>query len=165
MIVVQGGYNLESISNSALAVTKVLLGDPLPPLPPLSPSEAALETVWEVGMAQSPYWECMAPRVPAPRKGRFNSLPLINYPDVCCIEALSDRRSHWTVRFVGSVLLSPELTMLSQEILNKHRAESLFATHNIIQVPLPVQEPSLRGGQLALSYAANISTISTFSFV
>lgn len=67
---IQGGYNLESISNSALAVTKALLGDPLPPLPPLSPSEAALKTVWEVGMAQSRYWNCMGPRVPVPRKGK-----------------------------------------------------------------------------------------------
>lgn len=68
VVALEGGYNLESISNSALAVTRVLLGDPLPPLPPLFPDEVTLKTVWEVGMAQSQYWKCMGPRIPVPRK-------------------------------------------------------------------------------------------------
>jgi len=41
------------------------------------------------------------------------------------------------------------------EILNRHRAELLFATRNMIQVPLPVQEPCLSGGQLVLSVMSN----------
>jgi len=119
MTIVQGGYNLESISTSALAVTKVLLGDPLPPLPPLFPCEAALKTVWEVGMAQSQYWECMGPRIPVPRKD-----------------------------IIGS-------TFSLDEILNTHRAESLYTTHNMIQVNLPLQEHCLMGGRLALSVTSN----------
>ncbi|KAF9782541.1 histone deacetylase clr3 [Thelephora terrestris] len=74
VVALEGGYNLDSISDSTLAVTKVLLGDPLPPLPPLSPSEEAVKTVWEVGMAQSQYWECMGPRIPVPKKGSTLSL-------------------------------------------------------------------------------------------
>lgn len=90
VIAVQGGYNLESISNSALAVTKVLLGDPLPPLPPLSPSEAALKTVWEVGMVQSQHWRCMGPRMPVPRKGRLKTLAAGNRADASCVETPLD---------------------------------------------------------------------------
>lgn len=146
-----------------MAVAKVLLDDPLPPLPPLHPSEAALETVWEVGMAQSRYWKCMGPRVPVPRKGMVDFLIPSNRADVWRVKMPSGQRSHWTVCFVGNVSLSAELTVLSQEILNNHRAESLFATHNMIQVPLPAKEPCLRGGQLVLSYAVNASILSAFS--
>lgn len=62
----QGGYNLESISNSALAVAQTLLGDALPELPPIVPSVSGMETVWQVALEQSKYWECMglAPFVP-----------------------------------------------------------------------------------------------------
>ena len=161
----QGGYNLESISNSALAVAKVLLGDPLPPLSPLSPSEAALKTVWEVGMVQSRYWKCMGPRIPVPRKGRLKFLEAGSRADVWNIETSLGQRSHWMVCSIESNPLSPKLTPLSQEMLNKHRAELLFATHNLIQVPLPLRETCLRGGQLALSYVTTTSTLPALSFV
>jgi len=82
--------------------------------------------------------------------------------DARYIETSPGQRSHWTVCFTESVSPFPELTIFSQEMLNKHRAESLFTTHNIVQVPLPLQETCLRGGQLALSYAVNTSTLPAF---
>lgn len=69
------------------------------------------------------------------------------------------------VRYVESGLLPSKLTVFPKEMLNKHRTELLFAKHDLIQVPLPLQEPCLRGGQLALSYAANTSTLPAHSFV
>ncbi len=65
----QGGYNLDSISNSALAVTKVLLGEAPDELPPLKANEAATETVWLVAREQSKYWKSVDPKACEPREG------------------------------------------------------------------------------------------------
>jgi histone deacetylase 6 len=65
----QGGYNLDSISNSALAVTKVILGHPPDELPPMVAGEAATETVWQVAREQSKYWRSMDPKSCEPREG------------------------------------------------------------------------------------------------
>lgn len=65
----QGGYNLDSISKSALAVTKVLLGEAPDELPPLQANEAATETVWLVAREQSKYWKSVDPKACEPREG------------------------------------------------------------------------------------------------
>lgn len=61
---VQGGYNFRSISKSALAVTKTLMGDPPDRLHSTSPSEMAISTVRRVISTQSAHWHCMYPKVP-----------------------------------------------------------------------------------------------------
>ncbi|KAH8988030.1 histone deacetylase complex protein [Lactarius akahatsu] len=53
----QGGYTLESISNCALAVGRMLLGEAPPELPTLVASEVEAETVWLVAKEQSKYWK------------------------------------------------------------------------------------------------------------
>ena len=65
----QGGYNLDSISKSALAVTKVLLGEAPDELPSLKANEAATETVWLVAREQSKYWKSVDPRACEPQEG------------------------------------------------------------------------------------------------
>ncbi|KAG8737981.1 Histone deacetylase hda1, partial [Ceratobasidium sp. 423] len=59
VVALEGGYNLDSISKSALAVTSALLGEPLPELPRLEASEIATEVVWQVARIQSQYWRCI----------------------------------------------------------------------------------------------------------
>ncbi|KAF8745670.1 Histone deacetylase, partial [Rhizoctonia solani] len=59
VVALEGGYNLDSIAKSALAVTRALLGDPLPELPRLDASEIATEVVWQVARIQSQYWHCI----------------------------------------------------------------------------------------------------------
>ena len=59
-VVLEGGYTLDAISRSALAVVRTLLGDALPPLPPgTAASTAAVHTVQQVIRAQAPHWQCM----------------------------------------------------------------------------------------------------------
>ncbi|KAH9171987.1 histone deacetylase complex protein [Lactarius sanguifluus] len=53
----EGGYTLESISNCALAVGRMLLGEAPPELPTLVASEVEAETVWLVAKEQSKYWK------------------------------------------------------------------------------------------------------------
>ncbi|KAI9437713.1 histone deacetylase complex protein [Lactarius indigo] len=53
----EGGYTLDSISNCALAVGRMLLGEAPPELPALVASEVEAETVWLVAKEQSKYWK------------------------------------------------------------------------------------------------------------
>jgi len=69
VVALEGGYNLQSTAKSALAVTKVLLGEPPEELPPLVASEVATETVWLVAKEQSKYWKSIDPKSCEPREG------------------------------------------------------------------------------------------------
>lgn len=61
VVALEGGYNLDSISRSALAITKTLLGDP-PGKPTGSlASNPALEVFAEVKAVQSQYWKSVGP--------------------------------------------------------------------------------------------------------
>ncbi|KAG9086282.1 Histone deacetylase hda1 [Ceratobasidium sp. 370] len=61
VVALEGGYNLKSISDSAVAVARTLLGDPLPELPRLEATAVATEVVWQVARVQSQYWHCINP--------------------------------------------------------------------------------------------------------
>ena len=65
----QGGYTLESISNCALAVGRMLLGEAPPELPSLVASEVEAETVWLVAKEQSKYWKSINIRACEPSEG------------------------------------------------------------------------------------------------
>lgn len=113
-------------------MTKVLLGDPLPPLPPLFPSEEALKTVWEVGMAQSQYWECMSPKIPAPRKGRIYLLAPCHRTDDWRLEKSSGQLSPWMVCFAKIFFLFHEFTAFHPRNLECSSGANAFhrAQHN-----------------------------------
>jgi len=74
VVALEGGYTLDAIASSALAVTQTLLGDPLPPWPArLACSTAGADTVARAVRAQAPYWACMRHSLdyaPAPREVR-----------------------------------------------------------------------------------------------
>lgn len=61
---------MESISASAVSVTKVLLGEPPDELPPLVASEIGTETVWLVAKEQSKYWRSVDPKSCEPQDGK-----------------------------------------------------------------------------------------------
>lgn len=55
--VLEGGYNLESLSESVCMTVRALLGDPAPPLSgPMVPHRSALESIQSVRAAQTPHW-------------------------------------------------------------------------------------------------------------
>lgn len=64
-VVLEGGYNLDSISTSALAVAKVLVGEPPEATVTLLPRLDVVETVSEVVRTHAKYWRCMRPGHPA----------------------------------------------------------------------------------------------------
>lgn len=59
-VVLEGGYNLDSIAVSALAVTKVLIGEPPDELKTKVPRNEAIRTIDEVIQVQSKYFKCLS---------------------------------------------------------------------------------------------------------
>lgn len=59
-VVLEGGYNLDSIAKSALGVAKILIGEPPDelPHPTQQPKPEAIETIETVIRTQSKYWNC-----------------------------------------------------------------------------------------------------------
>ena len=67
VVCLEGGYNLKSISNSALAVTKVLMGEPPGRLHDGEvASRTAVDVINECVREQSRYWRCMKPQMAIP---------------------------------------------------------------------------------------------------
>ncbi|KAI3403219.2 HDA1 [Candida oxycetoniae] len=63
-VILEGGYNLDAISESALAVTKVLIGEPPENTIKTQPHPDTIEVIDEVIKIQSKYWECLSHGVP-----------------------------------------------------------------------------------------------------
>ncbi|XP_070611494.1 polyamine deacetylase HDAC10-like isoform X1 [Erythrolamprus reginae] len=58
--VLEGGYHLQSLSESVCMTLKALLGDPLPPLSgEMMPCLSARESIENVRTAHKPYWKCL----------------------------------------------------------------------------------------------------------
>ncbi|XP_064607029.1 histone deacetylase 6-like [Liolophura sinensis] len=66
ILVLEGGYNLTSISNSMAACTSILQGGPCPQLEPLEPCDSAVRTIRNVLNTQKKYWKCLKFRVCIP---------------------------------------------------------------------------------------------------
>ncbi|KAI0394583.1 histone deacetylase [Xylariaceae sp. FL0594] len=68
-VCLEGGYNLQAISHSALAVARTLMGEPPPKMEEMPPiSKDAARVLARVQAAQAPYWECMRPGIIDVRK-------------------------------------------------------------------------------------------------
>ncbi|KAJ7497370.1 histone deacetylase complex protein [Mycena latifolia] len=77
VVALEGGYNLDSITNSALAVTEIILGGAPGEMKSMVASEAAAETVWFVAKEQSKYWKSVSPKACEPQEGKPIRLDLI----------------------------------------------------------------------------------------
>ncbi|KAJ5563097.1 Histone deacetylase HdaA [Penicillium sp. DV-2018c] len=65
-VCLEGGYNFKSISKSALAVTKTLMGEPPERLLNITPAPSAVHAVRRVRSIQSKYWSSLYPKTLAP---------------------------------------------------------------------------------------------------
>lgn len=70
-ITTKGGYNLDAISRSALAVTQVLLGETPTEMGALEASEIATEVMFQVAKAQSKYWKSIDVKACEPPEGNY----------------------------------------------------------------------------------------------
>ena len=68
----QGGYNLRSISKSALAVTRTLLGEPPDRIEETTPTKSGAATVDMVRIYQSRFWPCLRSDAKTSNKGQLS---------------------------------------------------------------------------------------------
>ncbi|KAL4226056.1 Histone deacetylase domain [Mactra antiquata] len=68
VVVLEGGYNLVSISNSMATCTSVLLGDSVPQWKYEPPQNIAIQTICDVLDVHKQYWKCLKFRVSIPDK-------------------------------------------------------------------------------------------------
>ncbi|XP_068588258.1 histone deacetylase 6 isoform X4 [Cebidichthys violaceus] len=78
LLILEGGYNLSSISDSMAMCTSVLLGDPPPSLvtPPPPPHHSAVVTINEVIRLHAPYWMSLRIRL---SESLRSSLPALKH--------------------------------------------------------------------------------------
>ncbi|MCJ1354248.1 MAG: Histone deacetylase hda1 [Icmadophila ericetorum] len=121
----EGGYNLKSISKSALAVTKTLMGEPPDRIEETAPSKIAVHTVRQVIEQQSRYWRCLYPR---------STMTDARNTD-------SAERMHDVIRAYQSKDLYDRHKMISlyvfREKLSKSFENQVLATHNYAH-PVPL---------------------------
>jgi histone deacetylase 6 len=73
VVALEGGYNLQAISDSALAVTRVLLGETPAELGAIEASEVATEVMYQVAKVQTKYWKSIDEEACLPAEGRLIS--------------------------------------------------------------------------------------------
>lgn len=66
VMVLEGGYNVQSIADCVEQCVRVLLGDPVPRCFGGSPSAEAVSTIRKVGAAFSPFWQSLSLFAPPP---------------------------------------------------------------------------------------------------
>ena len=134
----EGGYNLQSISKSALAVTRVLMGEPPDRLSETKPTRGGLETVRMVKHYQSKYWTSLGSK----------RLDQDEVPQD------GGERMHDVIRYYQAARMLEENKMYELHIFREDMSESfdrqILATSNYMQkVPLVVflhDPPEIIGG-------------------
>lgn len=63
-VCLEGGYNFQAISKSALAVTRTLMGEPPDRIEATRATDKAVDTIEQVCSIQSRYWDSLKPRDP-----------------------------------------------------------------------------------------------------
>ncbi|MCJ1307172.1 Histone deacetylase hda1 [Agyrium rufum] len=118
VVCLEGGYNLTAISNSALAVTQTLMGEPPGRLAATVANQTAVALVKKVVSHQSKFWSCLYPK---------------NY-DVELRRLFGAERMHDVIRTYQSKILYDSHKMIPlfilQERLSKSFENQVLATSN-----------------------------------
>ncbi|CAX39722.1 histone deacetylase, putative [Candida dubliniensis CD36] len=115
-VILEGGYNLDSISKSALAVAKVLVGEPPENTITLRPHLETIEVVDEVMKIQSKYFKCL-------REGFPNSIfeDVYDLPDI-------EKANYKLVNIADPI--------------RSHQVEKLFNEKEFINIPIISSVPN-----------------------
>jgi histone deacetylase 6 len=132
----QGGYTLESLSNCALAVGRMLLGEAPPELPPLVASEVESETVWLVAKEQSKYWKNINIKACQPKEGFYSFVCQYFLMKLTSIsQTLKSSHSLFPVRYLRGLFIIAQLRA-SAELLKAHRQDYMYQKFDMLEVPL-----------------------------
>lgn len=150
----QGGYNVDAISQSALACTRVLLGDPPEQLGALKASARATAAVFETAKIHSKYWKNMVPRAPPPKAGQPSFLlPLPTWYCLMTDVRIGNLQSSKSLRtrstrsrvsvlflvifFFFRLTTNPPHVL---DLLSAHRKEHLYNAFRLYPLPIAVEK-------------------------
>ena len=139
----QGGYNLHSISSSALAVTRTLMGEPPDRMGRIAPGKIAVNDVHKTMSAQSRYWACMRCRDLEPRTSpcfiqELNIAPAIYAKpcsDIYSSCKLIARRAHaWWDPRTRTDGVSADFRSPSSDVIRQYQTNGLYRDHTMINL-------------------------------
>lgn len=107
-VCLEGGYNLDAISHSALAVARTLMGEPPPKLELPRINKDAAKVLAKVQAYQAPYWDCMRPGI-------------VDQKD---FPTEDSSRLHDVVRAAQRIVLSEKFGMVPMYIQRQHTFKS-----------------------------------------
>nr|VWO99336.1 Transcriptional repressor TUP1 [Ganoderma boninense] len=112
VVALEGGYCLDAIANSALAVTQIILGGMPPQLPPMTATEAATETIYQVAMEQSKFWKNVDPKACEP-------IEEMEPVAIALPELLKAHRQEYLFKNHGMV----EVPLMNQALIERFQAQ------------------------------------------
>ncbi|KAK5660808.1 hypothetical protein OQA88_12176 [Cercophora sp. LCS_1] len=137
-VCLEGGYNLEAISNSALAVARTLMGEPPPQLKIPKISKEAAKVLAKCQAYQAPHWQCMRPGI----------------VDVQEMQALGSLRLHDVIRKAQRQILTQKYNMLplyiQRDTLFKSFEDQVLVTrgiHSAKKLVVVIHDPPELHGQ------------------
>lgn len=136
-VILEGGYNLDSVSISALSVVKVLIGDSPEFRSTSTPHLNVIEVIDEVIKIQSKYWKCLN----------------IGFPSV-----LTDTLSKSEIEFDNLE------TINLSEVIRSDRSTKLYRNHFFINIPIISDKVyNQKNKYFTLDLPKNLSNIITAS--
>ncbi|OAR01822.1 hypothetical protein LLEC1_00665 [Akanthomyces lecanii] len=141
-VCLEGGYNLQAISNSAVAVARTLMGEPPPRMKVPKINKEAARTLAKVQAHQAPYWECMrlgVVNVPEMQTLHGNRLhDVIRSAQQQALQAkhnmvpLYVQRDQISKSFENQVLVTPNLQDAKRSLVIIHDPPQLLAQPDVI---------------------------------
>lgn len=131
-VCLEGGYNLQAISSSAVAVARTLMGEPPPKLALPKINKEAARTLAKVQAYHAPYWECMRPGI-------------VDVPDV---QSLNANRLHDVIRNAQRQVMQSKHGMIplyiQREVISKSFENQVLVTpnlHNAQKIIVIIHDP------------------------
>lgn len=131
-VCLEGGYNLQAISSSAVAVARTLMGEPPPKLALPKINKEAARTLAKVQAYHAPYWECL-------RSG------IVDVPDV---QSLNANRLHDVIRNAQRQVMQSKHGMIplyiQRELISKSFENQVLVTpnlHNAQKIIVIIHDP------------------------
>ncbi|KAK6226341.1 histone deacetylase [Colletotrichum tabaci] len=141
-VCLEGGYNLQAISTSAVAVARTLMGEPPPKMEIPMLNKDAARVLAKVQSYQAPYWECMRPGiVPVPDIQDLNATRLHDHIRLGQRQNLAQRhqmiplfiqRDLLFKSYENQVLVTPDIPSARRILVIIHDPPALLAQPDVI---------------------------------
>ncbi|KAK1458977.1 histone deacetylase [Colletotrichum melonis] len=142
VVCLEGGYNLQAISTSAVSVARTLMGEPPPKMNLPSLNKDAARVIAKVQSYHAPYWECMRPGIiPMPDIQDLHVTRLNDHIRLGQRQALSQRhqmiplfiqRDMLFKSYENQVLVTPDIPSARRILIIFHDPPEVLAQPDVV---------------------------------